>query len=178
MIRRCRDEDVDTIWEIINTAASAYEGVIPEDRWAEPYMSMAELEHEIEDGVQFWVYEEQGELLGLMGMQRADDVSLVRHAYVRPTRQREGIGGRLLSHLRRKAELPLLVGTWAAASWAIRFYEKNGFRLVSSEEKDKLLNRYWSIPARQVETSVVLADPEWLDRGRRDVGQERSRGVL
>jgi GNAT superfamily N-acetyltransferase len=164
VIRRCRDRDVETIWTIINHAARAYEGVIPADRWKEPYMSKAELRHEIDEGVAFWGYEEGGELLGVMGIQRVEDVTLIRHAYVRPTRQGQGIGSCLLSHLREQTDLPILIGTWADAVWAIRFYEKHGFGLVSPDDKERLLRQYWSIPERQVETSVVLADQRWSDR--------------
>ncbi|MGD2104445.1 MAG: GNAT family N-acetyltransferase [Anaerolineae bacterium] len=164
MIRRCQGRDFQTIWTIINRAASVYEGVIPADRWREPYMSKAELGHEIDAGVEFWGYEEEGELIGVMGIQSVEDVCLIRHAYVRPTRQGEGIGGELLSHLRSRSTLPLLIGTWADALWAIRFYEKHDFRLVSPEQKDELLERYWSIPKRQVRTSVVLADKRWFRR--------------
>lgn len=164
MIRQCRASDFEALWTIINHAARAYEGVIPEDRWNLPYMPRVELRHEIADGVEFWGYEQEDELVGVMGIQRVDDVTLIRHAYVHPARQREGIGGRLLSRLRRETDLPMLIGTWADASWAVRFYQKHGFRLVPPEEKDRLLRRYWSIPARQVETSVVLADQAWFER--------------
>jgi len=166
VIRRCDDRDFETIWSIVNDAAAVYEGVIPADRWKEPYMSKSELRHEIDEGVAFWGYDEGGELLGMMGIQRVEDVTLIRHAYVRPTRQGEGIGGRLLSRLRRQTDLPILIGTWADAVWAIRFYEKHGFRLVSPDEKQRLLRRYWSIPERQVETSVVLANGRWFDSER------------
>jgi len=166
MIRRCRERDFETIWSIINEAAGVYQGVIPADRWHEPYMSKAELHHEINDGVVFWGCEEEEELVAVMGIQRVEDVTLIRHAYVRRARQREGIGGRLLSHLRGQTDLPTLIGTWADAVWAVRFYEKHGFRLVSTAEKERLLRRYWSIPERQVETSVVLADRRWFDQRR------------
>jgi N-acetylglutamate synthase-like GNAT family acetyltransferase len=119
------------------------------------------------DGVRFWGYEEEGELVGVMGIQDVDDdvqdVTLIRHAYVRTNRRGQGIGGRLLTFLRAKAERPLLIGTWADATWAVRFYEKHGFRRVSPEEKNRLLQRYWNIPERQVETSVVLAEASWLE---------------
>jgi len=167
MIRRCGSEEFEAIYTIINEAAAAYKGVIPEDRWHEPYMSRAELQSELEAGVRFWGHEEEGELVGVMGIQDVQDVTLIRHAYVRPDRQQRGIGGRLLKALRQQTERPLLIGTWAAAGWAIRFYEKHGFRQVSQEEKKRLLATYWSIPERQIETSVVLADQAWLrpDRG-------------
>lgn len=159
-IRPCTESDFDAIHEIINDAAQAYRGVIPADRWHEPYMPREELRHEIEAGVRFWGCEENGALAGVMGIQDVQDVTLIRHAYVRPSQQRKGIGGRLLAHLRTLAERPILIGTWGAATWAIRFYEKHGFRLVSDEEKNRLLKTYWSIPERQVETSVVLAERE------------------
>jgi GNAT superfamily N-acetyltransferase len=163
MIRPSDDDDFATIYSIINDAAQAYQGVIPPDRWHEPYMSQDELRHEIREGIVFWgYYEEEGQLLGVMGIQNVQDVTLIRHAYVRPTRQNQGIGGKLLSALRRQTRRPILIGTWAAAVWAIRFYEKHGFRLVSSQEKERLLKKYWSIPERQIETSVVLADPKWF----------------
>jgi N-acetylglutamate synthase-like GNAT family acetyltransferase len=157
-IRPCEERDIEIIYEIINDAAQAYRGIIPADRWKEPYMSEAELRHEIDEGVKFWCYIEDGELLGVMGMQEIEDVMLIRHAYVRTARRREGVGGSLLSLLRGKTSRPILIGTWAAAVWAVCFYEAHGFCLVSPEEKDRLLKRYWSIPERQVETSVVLAE--------------------
>ena len=148
---------------IVNDAAQAYKDVIPKDRWKEPYMSRPELRREINEGVVFWGYEEDDCLLGVMGIQDVEDVSLVRHAYVCRARQREGIGTKLLSHLRGQGTCPLLVGTWADATWAIRFYKKHGLQLVTAREKDLLLSRYWSIPERQIETSVVLADTKWFD---------------
>jgi len=156
-IRPCEERDIEIIYEIINDAAQAYRGIIPTDRWKEPYMSKDELRHEIDEGVTFWGYIENGELLGVMGMQDIEDVTLMRHAYVRTARRSQGIGGRLLSELLKKTRRPILIGTWAAAVWAVRFYEAHGFCLVSPEEKDRLLKRYWSIPERQIETSVVLA---------------------
>jgi GNAT superfamily N-acetyltransferase len=158
-IRPCRDDERPAILAIVNAAAEAYRGVIPEDRWHEPYMDAAELDREIAAGVAFWGYEEHGELVGVMGIQPVGDVDLIRHAYVRPGRQRGGIGGALLAHLRDEASRPMLVGTWATAEWAIRFYERHGFELVSPERKALLLERYWDIPERQIETSVVLAGP-------------------
>ncbi len=162
MIRRCSTQELDTLCSIINNAAEAYRGVIPADRWHEPYMSRDELRHEIEQGVDFWGFEDRGELLGLMGLQPVRDVALIRHAYVRTDRQRQGIGSGLLSHLRTQTARPLLVGTWAAALWAIRFYQRHGFQLVSETEKNRLLRTYWNIPDRQIETSVVLADARWF----------------
>jgi N-acetylglutamate synthase-like GNAT family acetyltransferase len=158
MIRRCRDDDRDAILEIVNAAAEAYRGVIPADRWHEPYMPAEELEQEIAAGIEFWGYEaEDGELVGVMGIQPLDDVDLIRHAYVRPGRQRGGVGGALIQHLMDRATKPVLVGTWAAAQWAIDFYRRHGFVQVSPDEKTRLLRTYWRIPERQVETSVVLA---------------------
>jgi GNAT superfamily N-acetyltransferase len=172
MIRNCVPGEFEVIYEIINDATRAYHGVIPADRWKEPYMPREELRHEIHEGVAFWGYEEEGRLLGVMGLQQVQDVTLIRHSYVRAARRNQGIGGKLLSHLKAQTDRPLLVGTWAAVGWAIRFYERHGFRLVSSEEKNRLLKKYWSIPDRQVETSVVLADPNWFsafERGGREV---------
>ena len=163
MIRQCDNSEVELIYSIINDAAEVYRGVIPGDRWKEPYMSKDELQHEIDQGVVFWGYEQDGELVGVMGIQHLQDVTLIRHAYVRVANQNQGIGGKLLSSLRQQATRPLLVGTWAHALWAIRFYENHGFQLVSWEEKERLLRKYWSIPERQVETSVVLAEQRWFD---------------
>lgn len=163
MIRKCNNIDFETMHSIINDSAQAYKDVIPEDRWEEPYMSKNELQHEIDDGVEFWGYEEDGQLIGVMGIQDTQDVTLIRHSYIRTARRNQGIGGRLLSELRQKTTRPTLVGTWADAVWAIRFYEKHGFRLVTPIEKDRLLKKYWSITERQVETSVVLADQKWFD---------------
>ena len=156
MIRRCRDDERETILTIVNAAAVAYRDVIPADRWHEPYMPASELEHEIASGVEFWGYEGDGELIGVMGIQPVQDVDLIRHAYVKPSSQRGGIGGALIDHLMRSATRQVLVGTWAAAEWAIAFYRRHGFVQVSPEEKTRLLRRYWDIPERQIETSVVL----------------------
>ncbi len=158
MIRRCKENETDNIHSIINDAARAYIGVIPADRLKDPYMSMDELRHELDSGVEFWGYEEDGELPGVMGIQDVKDVTLIRHAYVRTARRNHGIGAALLSFLRTLTERPLLIGTWADADWAIRFYVKHGFYQVSTEEKNRLLKTYWSIPDRQVETSVVLKE--------------------
>ena len=163
-IRPCRDDERPAILAIVNAAAEAYRGAIPADRWHEPYMDAGELDAEIAAGVVFWGYEADGELIGVMGIQAVGDVDLIRHAYVVPGRQRAGIGGTLLRHLCAAATRPMLVGTWAAAGWAIRFYERHGFELVAPERKAELLRTYWSIPERQIETSVVLAGPA-LDRG-------------
>lgn len=152
---------------IVNEAAQAYRGVIPADRWREPYMPLDELEKEIADGVIFWVAEEDGCLLGVMGIQDRGEVALVRHAYVTPTVQRKGVGTRLLRHVEGLTGKPVLIGTWADASWAIEFYRRNGFTIVPNRHKDFLLRRYWSIPVRQIETSVVLADERWMEAQQR-----------
>jgi GNAT superfamily N-acetyltransferase len=156
MVRPCNDSDVPAIDTIINEAASAYRGVIPADCWHEPYMKRSELVDEIARGVEFWGWHEAGGLAGVMGLQNVRDVTLIRHAYVLPSHQGRGIGAALLTHLVAQTTRPLLVGTWAAAEWAIRFYERHGFRLAGVEEKDRLLTTYWDIPMRQRETSVVL----------------------
>jgi len=161
MIRRCEDRDFAEIWDIINDGARAYKGVIPADRWSEPYMPKEHLQQEIGEGVVFWGYEENATLLGAMGIQQVQDVTLIRHAYVRTNQQKHGIGALLLAHLRQLTDRPVLIGTWADASWAIRFYEKHGFQKVSPAEKDHLLRKYWSIPERQMATSVILADSQW-----------------
>jgi GNAT superfamily N-acetyltransferase len=162
-IRPCRDDERPAVLAIVNAAAEAYRGVIPADRWHEPYMEAAELDAEIAAGVAFWGYEEGGELVGVMGIQPVGDVDLIRHAYVMPGRQRGGVGSVLLAHIRGRGDRPMLVGTWAAADWAIRFYERHGFELVSPERKTVLLRTYWSIPDRQIETSVVLTDGRLTD---------------
>ena len=160
-IRPARPEDVAAIYEIINDAAQAYKGIIPADRWHEPYMPMQELESEIGKGVRFYCYWQHGRIVGAMGIQDVKDVTLIRHAYVRTVARRHGIGRALLEHLNQLTTRPVLIGTWKAATWAIRFYEKNGFRLISDAEKNRVLQMYWTIPARQVETSVVLVDSKW-----------------
>lgn len=183
LIREARERDVPAIGAIINAAAQAYRGVIPADRWHEPYMPMDELVREIADGVRFWVavdddaddgVEHAGRVEGaepigrvdpigaVMGLQDKGPVSLVRHAYTDPARQGRGLGTQLLRHIEQITDKPLLIGTWAAAEWAIRFYQRNGFMLVSVAEKELLLRTFWSIPERQVSTSVVLADRRWL----------------
>jgi GNAT superfamily N-acetyltransferase len=157
-IRPCRDDERADILAIVNAAAEAYRDVIPADRWHEPYMPADELDGEIAAGVAFWGYEADGALVGIMGIQPVRDVDLIRHAYVLPGRQGQGVGGALLEHLMRSATRRVLVGTWAAAEWAIRFYRRHGFQQVSPQEKDRLLKTYWNIPERQIETSVVLAN--------------------
>jgi GNAT superfamily N-acetyltransferase len=157
MIRRLLPSDFSNILSVINDAAQAYRGVIPDDRWKQPYISAGELESEIEAGVKFFVWEEDDTLVAVGGIQFVKDSTLVRHTYVATKLQRKGIGSRLLRHLTSLARTPeILVGTWADATWAIRFYEKHGFRLLSAQEKDLLLRVYWNIPDRQVESSVVL----------------------
>jgi N-acetylglutamate synthase-like GNAT family acetyltransferase len=164
MIRRCGDADVPAMLAIINDAAEAYRGIIPADRWHEPYMPEDGLRAEIAAGVVFWGVEEGGRLVGVMGLQDVRDVMLIRHAYVATAARNSGIGSRLLHHLVAQTDRPILVGTWADATWAIRFYAKHGFTLVSPAEKDRLLPTYWSIPDRQIATSVVLADARWQAR--------------
>jgi len=161
MIRLCNDSDFEAIYEIINEAAEAYRGVIPKDRWHEPYMGRDELAHEISDGVTFWGAGSEDQLAGIMGIQDKGDVTLIRHAYVRSGTQKQGVGTALLNHLEKITEKPVLIGTWASATWAISFYQKNGYQRVSQEEKTRLLRKYWTIPDRQIETSVVLADARW-----------------
>jgi len=163
MIRPCdAASEFETVWTIINDGARAYNGVVPADCLKNPYMTMPELAHEMKNGVVFWGYEASGDLIGVMGIQELDKVTLIRHAYVRTKAQGRGIGRKLLSHLRGLANNPLLIGTWADAKWAISFYEKHGFRLLSAEQKNDLLSKYWKIPKRQAETSVVLASAEWV----------------
>ncbi len=161
MIRKCEAADFREIFEIVNDAAEAYRGIIPADRWNDPYMPEDKLRHEIDDGVVFWGLEAGGRLVGVMGLQDVGDVYLVRHAYVRTSERRGGIGGALVKALYEKTSKPTLIGTWAAADWAVRFYEKYGFKMVDIETKNRLLKTYWTIPERQVETSVVLADERW-----------------
>jgi len=160
-IRSCGAADVPEILAIINDAAQAYRGIIPADRWHEPYMPREHLEAEIAGGVRFFGDEDESGLVGVMGIQDRGDVDLIRHAYVRTSKRNSGVGGRLLAHLEETTGKPILIGTWAAAAWAIRFYEKNGYRVLSREDTVRLLKKYWSIPERQVETSVVLASRRW-----------------
>lgn len=161
-IRKSVASDFEAILAIINDAARAYRGVIPSDRWHEPYMSADELAKEIASGVVFWMAEDNGQLSGVMGVQDKEDVALVRHAYTATTEQRKGIGTKLLRRVEGLADKPILIGTWADASWAVEFYRRNGFTVVSDGDKNRLLRAYWSVPARQVETSVVLADRRWM----------------
>jgi len=161
-IRPCTSKDFQSVYELINTAAAIYKQVIPPDCWSEPYMPRKELREEIESGVQFYGEEAQDVLRGIMGIQRVREVALIRHAYVLPKYQRQGIGSKLLKFLRNKTTAPLLVGTWAGAEWAIRFYKGHGFQLVDSQLKDRLLQTYWTVPDRQRLASVVLADQRWI----------------
>jgi N-acetylglutamate synthase-like GNAT family acetyltransferase len=163
LIRLSVDEDYPAMLVIINDAANAYRRVIPTDRWQEPYMPADELAKEIADGVVFWVAEQEGRLSAVMGIQDKGDVALVRHAYVAPTTQRAGVGTTMLHHLEKLTDKPILIGTWASASWALEFYKRNGFTLLPSGESSRLLKTYWSIPARQIETSVVLANGRWME---------------
>lgn len=160
-IRAARAADVHAIATVINNAAAAYQGVIAPDCWHDPYMPLSELRQEIEDGVTFSVLERGGRIVAVMGVQEVGEVALIRHAYVLDTHQRQGVGGALLEHIRRHNELPMLVGTWLAASWAVRFYETHGFRSLDAAETARLLRRYWTVPPRQMEESVVLADDRW-----------------
>jgi N-acetylglutamate synthase-like GNAT family acetyltransferase len=161
MITKSRESDFNEIFEIINDAAAAYKGIIPEDRWSDPYMTKEELQIQMDDGVQFWCYHDKDNIIGVMGIQDKEEVTLIRHAYVRSAEKSKGIGRQLLSHLMNLTQKPILIGTWADALWAIKFYRKNGFRQVSFIEKEELLRKYWNIPLRQIETSVVLASPDW-----------------
>lgn len=162
MIRKSRLDDINTIYEIINDSAIAYKGIIPDDRWHDPYMSIEELSGQIKDGVIFWCYEEEENILGVMGIQDKEEVDLIRHAYVRTNARKKGIGSKLIKFLSSQSEKPILIGTWEAAYWAVKFYEKHGFAKVTKEEKNYLLKKFWSIPERQVDTSVVLADRKWI----------------
>jgi len=163
MLRACSEQDRIDVWDVINDGARAYSGVIPADCWREPYMPLEELQHEISRGVRFWGYDLGGGLVGVMGLQEIEDVALIRHAYVRTQYRNQGIGGRLLAEVRRHTERRLLVGTWAAARWAVLFYEKHGFRPVPQPAREELLRRYWTISQRQVELSVVLAASDARD---------------
>jgi GNAT superfamily N-acetyltransferase len=159
MVRPCRDDEQSALLHIVNAAAQRYRGVIPDDCWHEPYMPRDELDREIAAGVVFWGYEESAKLTGVMGFQPVHDVDLLRHAYILPSRQRRGIGGALLEHLRQLSTRRILVGTWEAAHWAVSFYRRHGFELVVPARKAALLKTYWNVPDRQIEVSVVLANP-------------------
>jgi GNAT superfamily N-acetyltransferase len=163
IVRPCRDDERAVICDIINAAAEAYRGVIPEDRWHDPYMSSQELDAEIAAGVTFWACESEAETIGVMGLQSVRDVDLIRHAYVRPGNQGRGVGAALITHLRGLCSRRMLVGTWQAATWAVYFYKRHGFVQVSPDHKSLLLRSYWKIPERQIETSVVLANPAYAE---------------
>lgn len=164
MIRLCSDTELDAIYEIINDSARAYEGHIPDDCYSRPYMPKKKLVSEIADGVVFHGYEVNGELVAVMGVQDKGEVTLIRHAYTTTDWRGKGIGTKLLKHLLKTTTKPVLIGTWRDATWATAFYQKLGFRLVSQEEKDRLLREYWSIPDRQIETSVVLVDQRFRQK--------------
>lgn len=164
MIRNATLEDFDQIYNVINDAAIAYKGIIPEDRWHEPYMTKDELKTQIDDGVRFSCYIDDKAIIGVIGIQDKKDVDLIRHAYVITNQRKKGIGTKLIQELIKNGEKPILIGTWKAASWAVSFYEKHGFSLVPEEEKNVLLRKYWNIPARQVETSVVLVDQRYREK--------------
>ena len=161
MIIKSKQSDFNDIYEIINDASSAYKGIIPTDRWKEPYMEEDELQNQIMEGVEFWCYHQDDVIIGVMGIQHKSDVTLIRHAYVRTIARNKGIGGKLLKHLSTLTDKPILIGTWADADWAISFYQKHGFKQVLPIEKEQLLKKYWDIPLRQIETSVVLASPNF-----------------
>ena len=161
VVRACGRADFDAIYEVINDGASAYFGVIPSDRWHEPYMPRQELQRELAAGVVFsGAFDEAERLLGVMGLQDVKDVALIRHAYTRTSAQGRGIGSALLQHLVAQTNRPILIGTWTAAAWAIRFYERHGFRVVDDAEKNRLLRTYWTVPDRQIEESVVLVQEQ------------------
>lgn len=165
MIRPCQASDFDVILAIINDGAQAYRGVVPGDLLQDPYMSAPDLQHEIARAVVFWGCERDAEVVGVMGIQDVADVTLIRHAYVRTAWRHRGIGTALLKHLRTLTRRPILIGTWAAAHWAIGFYERHGFAVVVGAEKDRLLKKYWAIAQRQIETSVVLREARAPDVG-------------
>ena len=164
MITKCEEKDFNDILYIINDAAMAYKGIIPDDRWHEPYMTEEELRLQIADNVQFWGYAEDGKIIAVMGIQFKGEVTLIRHAYVRTRDRNKGIGALLLKHLKDLTSTPVLIGTWSDAKWAINFYLKNGFRLLDRQEINILLPKYWTIPQRQIETSVVLASSNWTSK--------------
>lgn len=164
VIRSCETADVPVIFEIINDSARAYQGVIPEDAWQDPYMPMDKLQSEIAKGVRFYAYDIAGRTVGVMGIQDVKDVTLIRHAYVRTECRAYGVGRSLLEYMDQLTQRPILIGAWEAATWAIRFYEKNGFVLLGEEEKNRLLKTYWTVPERQVQESVVLASQRWFQR--------------
>ncbi|HQO02311.1 MAG TPA: GNAT family N-acetyltransferase [Spirochaetota bacterium] len=162
MIRKVITTDFEEMLAIINDSATAYKGVIPDDCWHDPYMSREYLADEIGCGINFFGYESNGIMQGIMGIQDVGDITLIRHAYVRTKARNSGIGSALMEYLLPMAEYPVLIGTWADAVWAVRFYQKHGFAVVSHDEKEYLLRKYWNIPDRQIETSVVLAHEQYF----------------
>lgn len=162
MIRKAERCNIDEMCIVINDGASAYKGVVPDDRWHEPYMPLADLDSEIAAGVQFSCYMQAGQILGVMGVQDKGSVVLIRHAYVRTAARRQGIGAKLLNDLVLKTEKPVLAGTWRAARWAIDFYQKHEFSVLPERQAQELLRKYWNVPTRQMETSVVLADQRFM----------------
>ena len=166
MIRHCRLDERAAILAAVNDGATAYRGVIPASCWHEPYMASTELDRELAAGVAFSGYFDGDDLLGVMGLQRVLDVMLVRHAYTQTAHQGRGIGSALLAHVWGQTDRATLIGTWKAATWAVRFYEGRGFRLIDGPLKDELLQRYWTVPASQMDASVVLADSRWAPPGR------------
>jgi N-acetylglutamate synthase-like GNAT family acetyltransferase len=164
MIREATENDFNDIYNVINDAAIAYKGIIPADRWHEPYMTREELKTQIEDGVRFTCYIDDNNIIGVMGIQNKKDVDLIRHAYVITSQRKKGIGTILIHELLKDSTKPILIGTWKAAHWAIDFYERHGFFVVPEDEKNILLRKYWNIPDRQVETSIVLADNKYKDK--------------
>ena len=161
MIKRCLDVELESILTVINDAAQAYYGVIPQDAWQEPYMAKDELKSEICAGVQFWGYYVKESLVGVMGIQDKKDVTLIRHAYVCTSERRKGLGTKLLEHLEEYSKNPILIGTWEDATWAIEFYKKNGYRLILGYERGRLLAKYWTVSTKQAGASVVLANAQW-----------------
>lgn len=161
MIVKCEEKDFKDIYDIINDAAIAYKGIIPADRWHDPYVTEHELQKQIDEGVEFWSYSEHEVIMGIMGIQFKDNITLIRHAYVRTAHRNKGIGGKLIQYLYSISSTPVLIGTWEDANWAIDFYLKHGFRLLAKEEISTLLRKYWNISERQIETSVVLASKDW-----------------
>jgi len=164
MIRKGDAGEIAVIADVINDGARAYKDVIPPDRWQEPYMPMDYLTSEVGAGVEFWVDDLAGELVGVMGIQDVKDVTLIRHAYVRTSSRRAGTGSKLIKFLQDLTTRPLLIGTWTDATWAIDFYKKHGFQMITGTEKDALLDIYWTLPQRQIEESIVLADQRWFNR--------------
>ena len=161
MIKRCLDVELESMLTVINDAAQAYYGVIPQDAWHEPYMARNELNGEIRAGVQFWGYYVKECLIGVMGIQDKQDVMLIRHAYVCSSERRNGVGTKLLEHLEECSKKPILIGTWADATWAIEFYKKNEYRLILGDERGMLLEKYWTVSTEQASASVVLANAKW-----------------